>query len=298
MKNFEIITDSTCNMNGEELKEFNVKCIPMHFFIGDKQYEASREWTGLSAKEFYDLIRNGQRAKSSQVNAAQYEEAFVKAIESGCDVLSVSCTGALSASVNESYKARDLVLKKYPDAKVICIDSASACYALGLLVMEAAKLRAAGKTIEEVADWVEANKTKFNQVGTVDKLTYLKQAGRVSATAAFFGGILGVKPIIISDVEGHNVAIEKVKGKKASYEKCADYMEKYARPEVINRVYVAHGDCIDNAKELADIIAKRFPENTFDFRFENIEQGMGASCGPGTLIVDFYGDESIRVHQK
>lgn len=298
MKEFEIFTDSTCCLSEETLKKYGINCISLRFFIGDKEYLSRSDFAPFTPHEFYETVKAGTRITTSQINQSEYEAAFETAIKNGKDVLCISCTGALSASVRESFKARDALTAKYYGAKIVCIDSLSACFALGMVVVEAAKLREQGRTIEETAAWVEAHKANFSEVGTVEKLTYLKNGGRISATAAFFGNILGVKPIIVSDELGNNVAVEKVKGRKNSFERCAEYVAKYAQPEVFNKICIAHGDCIEDAEALAEIIKSKFPENTFEFEFGYIEQGMGASCGPGTIIIDYYGKEGIRTTSK
>ena len=155
-----------------------------------------------------------------------------------------------------------------------------------------------GKSMSEVAEWIENNKRKFNEVGTVEKLIYLKQAGRVSATAAFFGGLLGVKPIVVSDDVGHNVAVEKVKGRIKSFERLADYVEKYALPEENNEIYIVHGDCLEDAQTVGEMIKKRFPDTELKITCTYIEPGVGSACGPGTIIVDFFGKEEIRTKLK
>lgn len=294
MKNFEIFTDSTCCLSTEKLEKHNINCLPLHFFMEGKEYLSKSDFEPFTPHGFYEKVKAGVRITTSQVNQSEYESAFEGAIANGKDVLCVACTGALSACVRESFKARDALKVKYPDSKIICIDSLGCCFALGMILIEAAKMREDGKTIEEVAAWIEENKSHFAEVATVETLTYLKNGGRISATAAFFGNILGVKPIIVFDEIGNNIAIEKVKGRKNSFERCADYIEKYAMPEVFNKICIAHGDCLEDAELLAETIKKRFPENTFEFEFGYIEQGMGVSCGPGTIIVNYYGKEGIR----
>ena len=294
MKDFEIFTDSTCNLSTEDLKKYNIHCLPMRFYFDDKEYFASRDFSPFTPHEFYETIKSGVRIKSSQITHGEFEDAFKPALDSGKDVICIACTGALSATVRESFMARDALKEKYPDAEIICIDSLGCCFALGMMLVEVAKMREAGKGVKEAAAWVEEHKSHFGEVGTVETLTYLKNGGRISATAAFFGNILGVKPIVVFDEIGNNVAVEKVKGRKKSLERCAEYVEKYAMPEVFNKICIAHGDCIEDAEELAELIKKKFPENTFEFEFGYIEQGMGTSCGPGTLIVDYYGKEGNR----
>ena len=157
--------------------------------------------------------------------------------------------------------------------------------------MRASELRAEGKTLEETAAWVEANKLFIHQVGSVESLTYLKRAGRVSAVGAFFGGILNIKPIIISDIHGYNVAVEKVKGRKASVTRSLEYMEAHFKPEVCPYVCIHHTVCESDALALKEGILKRFPIKESDIHVGNVNAVMGASVGPGMFGIFFYGDE-------
>ena len=215
------------------------------------------------------------------------------------ETVSLSCSGsenfsALSASVKESYKAKDALKDLYPNQKIQCVDSANCTFSLAMILKEAGKMRDAGKPMEEIIDWIDENKLYFNEVGTVDKLTYLRLAGRVSASAAFFGGMLGVKPIVVYDMEGHNVAVQKVKGRKKSLETVADYIKKYAITGIYNTIYIAHADCLEDAQLLAQMIQERFTQK-LEFVFDYIESGVGSSVGPGTLILGFYGNKAIRM---
>ena len=166
-----------------------------------------------------------------------------------------------------------------------------------MVIKEVSKLRDKGASIDECLAYIEKEKENFNEVGTVEKLTYLRLAGRISASAAFFGGILSVKPIVVYDKVGHNVAVEKVKGRKASFEKIAEYVKKYAKLDVINDVYISHADCIDDAKLVAELIQNKF-EQKINFTFGFVEPGVGSSVGPGTLILAFYGSSEIRYLNK
>jgi DegV family protein with EDD domain len=160
------------------------------------------------------------------------------------------------------------------------------------------KKRAAGIGIDEVYDWVISERLKFNEVGTVENLTYLRNAGRVSASAAFFGGIFSIKPMIVYDETGHNVAVEKVRGRKTSLEKTAEYIIKYADLDTINTIFLSHADCLDDCKYVAEIVKSHFPDKNIEFHFGFIEPGIGYSVGPGTVIANFYGDPAIRQLNK
>ena len=295
MKPFAIIADSSCNLTGAQAKEYGVDAIvPMHFYLNETEYEASGDWESIGAKEYYDAIRNGARVRSSQVTSQTYEDTFRRFLNEGRDVLSLSCTGALSASVKESIAAKERLSKEFPNAKIKCIDSRNCMYSLAMMLIEIAKLRDAGKTIDEVEAWIEAENQNFNEVGTVDKLTYLRNAGRVSASAAFFGGVFSVKPIVVYDEEGHNVAIEKVRGRAGSLDRVAEYIQRYANVDKNRNICIAHADCEADAKALGEKIKAMYPGKDLLLHYGFIEPGVGSAVGPGTLILGFYGDPAIR----
>ena len=298
MNKIAIISDSSCNLNSKLKEQFGVDAIvPMHYILDGQMFDASGDWETMSAKEYYDSMRNGKIFKSSLVKANEYEEVFKKFLDQGYDILSVSCTSALSASVKESYKAKDNLKGKYPNQRIECVDSANCTFSLAMILKEVAKMRARGESIDAMVNWIEENKLYFNEVGTVDKLTYLRLAGRVSASAAFFGGMLGVKPIVVYDLEGHNVAVQKVKGRKKSLETVADYIKKYAIVGEYRTIYIAHADCEEDAKLLAQMIQERFTDK-LEFVYDYVESGVGSSVGPGTLILGFYGNKAIRMLNK
>ena len=172
MKDFIIITDSGCGLVKEEREKYGVECVNMYYCYDGMTIPASNDWEDLSAKDFYDLMRAGKRITTAQVTATSYTEAFEKAINDGKDVLYIGTPAVLSNGVNSSMLVRDSLLAKYPDAKIICIDAYTCCFGLGMICIKASEMRAEGKSIEETAKWVEENRTRFHQEGTVDKLEY------------------------------------------------------------------------------------------------------------------------------
>ena len=299
MEKFAIFTDSSSNLSSEQLKEYGIaESLPMHVYIDGVEHDVDRDWTNFEPKEYYDIVRSGAKFSSSQVSAAEYEAAFRTALEEGRDVLSLSCCNALSGSVLESIAAKEKLQKEFPDRKIICVDTYNCCYSLAMIVIEAAKKRDAGMSIEDVHQWVLDNREHFNEAGTVDNLSYLRRAGRISASAAFFGGLLSVKPMIVYDETGHNVAVEKVRGRKASLIRSAEYVRDYADLDANNNVCIAHADCEEDAKEVAEAIRGFFPDKKINFHFGVVNQGVGSSVGPGTIILGFYGDPKIRELNK
>ena len=156
----------------------------MRYIYNNVDAPASLDWEHKSPKQFYDLMREGVRITTSQVPIPDYVEAFEKHAKEGVDVLYLACSSALSASYKDSLIAKKEVVEKYPNAKIICVDALRASMGLGLLCIAASELRKSGKTVNEVAEYIEANKLKVHQVGTVEALVYLKRAGRVSAAGS------------------------------------------------------------------------------------------------------------------
>ncbi|MBQ7923974.1 MAG: DegV family protein [Clostridia bacterium] len=289
MRKFVIYSDSCCDLTKEEREQYDIQYIPMYCIYEGVSHYADLDWTEEEREAFYQKMREGMRVKTAQITQADYEAAFEKELEAGNDILSVSCSSALSASVLASYKARDELLKKYPEAKIICIDSLSAVRALGMLCLTAAQMRADGKTIEEVAAWIEEHKLEVNQEATPEKLTYMKAAGRVSATSAFFGGLLNIKPIIISDVKGRNLAVEKVKGRHASFVRVAERMQERYEDVPYQNVCISHAVCPEGAEELKKEILAHLPQLEGKITTTWLGPIIGATCGPGIVAVFFYG---------
>ncbi|MBQ8685673.1 MAG: DegV family protein [Clostridia bacterium] len=290
MKKYVILTDTGCDLERSFREQYDIEYVPMHFSFEGKDYEADLDWSQISAPDFYNYMREGKRFITAQVNVATYKKAFAKYLEEGYDILSITTSSGLSASIEASRVARDELLKEYPDAKIICVDTLRACYALGLLVIRAAELRAEGKTIEETAQWIEEHKQTVNMIGSVDKLTYLKQAGRVSAASAFFGGLLNIKPIIVADALGRNFAVEKVKGRRTSFNRIAELAAEAYEDLEYQRIFISHADCLEEAKELQQILEEKIGKK-LDVHIGYVGSCVGATVGPGMIAVYLFGKE-------
>lgn len=291
MKKFIIITDSCSDLTKEEREKYDVEYIPMRIHFDEKEYPADLDWGDIAFEDYYQLMRDGVRIKTSQINANEYEEIFEKYINNGYDILSLSCSSALSNSVKSSMIAKENLDKKYPDAKIICVDTLNAARCLGTLCITASQLRAEGKTIEETADYILANKKKINQLCTVESLTYLKRAGRVSVASAVFGSLLQVKPIIISDINGQNSAVEKVKGRKNSMNRLVQMLiETYDAENKYQYISISHADCMEDAIALKEAIEFNLNPSV-PVNIVPMGPIIGCTTGPGTLAVFAYGKE-------
>ncbi len=289
MKSFVIIADSTADLNAELREKFHIDYVRMNYVVDGVEYPASLDWESHGSREFYDLMRNGKRITTTQVTREEYNEKFKNYLEQGQDILYISCSSALSGSVNLAVVIAKELETEYPDRKIICVDSLCSSLGQGYMLIRASQLREEGKTLEETATYIEENKLKFNQFGTVDDLNYLKRAGRVKASSAFFGNMFGIKPIIISDKNGQNLATEKVKGAANAKIKIAERMAEIVDENDKEYLLVSHADCLEEAEKLRDKILEVIP-------FKNVIIGtigpiVGSCVGPGTIIAFCYGKE-------
>ena len=291
MQNFSIITDSSCDLSKDLREKYQVDLVCSRCYIDGKEYEADPDWENVCMEDFYARMRNGERIRTSQISNVKCMEVFEKHLKAGNDILSISCPNVLSSGYSITCVVRDELKAKYPERKIICIDSKSASGGLGLLVIKASMLRAEGKTLEQTAEWIDNNKKYVNQEGSVDKLSYLKQAGRISATAAFFGGLLNIKPMIISDVHGYNVAIEKVKGRKTSIDRTIERLQENYTGEGLPFVFISHTQSEELALSLKQTIMEKLKLNQDQVFIGNVAGAMGASVGPGMFGVYFFGKE-------
>lgn len=282
MRKYAIMTDTGSDLDGELLKKYDLGCVPMHFIVNGKDYDVDLDWKEISAKDFYDLLRQGTRITSAQVSQESYKNIFKSYLDQGLDILYVATSSALSAGIKTATIIAEEMKKDYPDAKIICVDALRACFALGILAITASELRSEGKTIEETALWLEENKLKVNMIGSVESLVYLKRAGRVSAASAFFGGLLNIKPIIIADAKGQNFAVEKVKGRKTSFMKIAERFAAQYEDNPYQKVFISHADCIEEAEELKKMLCDKVGKE-LEVHIGYVGPGVGASVGPGMI---------------
>mgnify|MGYP000892521420 CR=1 FL=1 len=184
--------------------------------------------------------------------------------------------------------AADTVRERFPDRQVIVIDSLSASIGHGLLVYYAAKLREAGKTVEEAADWVYKNRLKMVHQFTVDDLFFLKRGGRLSGGVAIIGTILQVKPVMHVDNEGRLIVQDKVNGRKKSLNAMFEIFKKNVKDPQNQVIAICHGDCLKDAEYLADKI--RTETEVKDIIINFCDPVIGAHSGPGTLALFYMGE--------
>lgn len=287
MNNTVIITDSTSDLNGELRKHYGIDYCQMELSDGEHTYAASLDWEAWTPHEFYDSMRKGVQYQTTQVSTRCYQEVFSRYLQEGRDVVYIGCSSALSGSVAAAQLVAKELRSRFRGRQVFVIDSLLSGMGQGLMVIEAAKQAQEGKNAQEIASAIEEGKLFYNQIGTVETLEYLKRAGRVTASSAFFGNLFAVKPILISDVEGQNVAVRKVKGRKTSLEETAAQVAQFIRNPEEQTVWVSHADALKDAETVARMIRERLPETKVCIA--DVGPIVGISVGPGTIIAYFRG---------
>lgn len=287
MNNYVIFTDSACDISEEMLAEWGVKYIPLTYTFSDspKQYGNY----DIPSPEFYQKMRDGGVAKTAAINIATFEKVFEEFFKEGLDVLYVGFSSGLSSTVQAGEVAAKLTAEKYPERKIKVIDTLAASAGQGLLLNLAVKAKENGATLEEAVAEVEKNIFKLAHWFTVDDLVYLKRGGRVSAVSAFVGGMLGIKPVLHVDNEGHLIPVTKVRGRRTSLRTMADKYTETAENPKAGTVYISHGDCIDDALSLAKMIEDEHGVKTEIITY--VGPVIGAHSGPGTLALFFIAKE-------
>ena len=291
MAKYQIFTDSSCDLPTDVRKANNIEYFYFGLVVDGVEYHADLDWKEYSPEEFFGWLSKGRSVKTTQVSMEEVLTKVRPYFEKGIDIIYMGCSSALTGSMNLFELAKQELMEEFPDRKMIGIDSLAAAMTLGMMVLDASKKQREGLSIEELEKWVYDNRFFYNQFCTVDTLSYLKAAGRIKGTAAFFGNILGVKPIFISDRKGNNLTISKVKGTKASLNAIFDCIKEAMIPGETTEVAICQG----LAMERAEALKKRFEEElNLKATIYWIGPIVGTSCGPGVVAAFCRGKEVTR----
>ena len=285
---FKLMTDSTADLPESYLTEHEIGCVHLSYILDEETYGHGKE---LSVKDFYDSMRAGKMPTTSQVNPEEAKAYFETLLEQDKEILYLSFSSGLSGTYNSARIAADDLMEERKDCKIMVVDTLAASLGEGLLVHKAMELRDAGKSMEEVADWVETHKQNLVHSFTVDDLFHLHRGGRVSKTAAVLGTLAGIKPVLHVDQDGHLVMIDKVRGRKKSLSALVDYMEHHVGSyrDCNNIIFISHGDALEDAQFVAAQVKERFGIDSF--LINPVGPTIGAHSGPGTIALFFMGDE-------
>ena len=283
MRDYVIFTDSACDVKPALLAEWGIRSRDLSFRFDDSEREYSN--ADMAVEEFYEKMKAGGVAKTAAVNSESFAQEFEALLKEGKDILYLGFSSGLSTTYNSARIAAEELRGKYPDSRILVIDSLAASAGQGLLVYLTVKEKEKGADIEAAAAFAKDLIPRLGIWFTVDDLVYLKRGGRVSPTAAFFGNLLGIKPVLYMDNEGHLVPVLKVRGRKTAIATLADQYGERAATKETGTVYISHGACRKDAETLAELLKERYGVEVA--LITDVGPVIGAHSGPGTLALFF-----------
>ena len=286
MRDYVITVNSTVDLPKEWLEERRVPVVPLKYTIDGETYT---DMEGLTGKEFFAKLREGKMSTTSQVNPEEAAEMLEPFLKEGKDILHLGFSSGLSGTLNSMKIAGEMLEEKYPEAKVIVIDTLCACLGEALLLYKALQQKEKGMNIDELAQWVEENKLHICQDVTVDDLNHLHRGGRVSKTTAVLGTLVQIKPIIHMDDNGKLQVIGKERGRKKSLNKIVDMAVEQSKGWDNDIIMITHGDCIEDAEYVAKLVREKMGID--NILINNIGTVIGSHTGPGVVAVFCMGNK-------
>ena len=295
MKHFALTCCSTADMPPEFFRLNDIPYASFHFIIDGKEYPDNLGQS-MPFDVFYKKVADGAMPTTSQVNAEDYEKMWSPLLEAGSDVLHITLSSGISGTINSAIVARENVMQKYSERKVVVIDSLGASSGYGLLVTEACRLRDEGKTLEEARDWLEKNKLRLHHWFFSTDLSSYVRGGRISKAAAMFGTLLKICPLLNMNTSGELIPREKIRTKKKVISEIVERMALHAENglDYSGKCYISNSACLEDARAVAGLVESRFPHLDGKVLINSVGTVIGAHTGPGTVALFFFGDERVK----
>lgn len=271
------------------LQKFDIDYASMPYTVDGKEYGRTNT---LSFDDFYNELRNGASATTSQVDPYDAEQIWIKHLEQGENILHICFSGGMSGSFETLASLRKELLKKYPSRKILIVDSLAGAGGEGLMVYYAEKKRLEGKNIEEIYDWLEENKLCFHHFFIVEDLNYLCRGGRLSKVEAMIGSALRIRPILNLSVLGKIAPVLKAIGKKKAITSMLDLAEANINVDANDFILVSHGGDLEAAQAFGERVKERFP--TLPVEYCPVNYLVGSHAGAGALAIFFFGAKRKR----
>lgn len=294
MSDYVLSCCSTADLSKEHMEQRDIHYVCFHYELDGKQY-ADDLGQSIAFEDFYKAMTEGAETKTSQVNAEEYEEYFEAFLKEGKDILHVTLSSGISGSVNSAMIAKRNLEEKYPDRKIYVVDSLGASSGYGLIMDTLAGLRDEGKSIEEVYEWIEANKLKLHHWFFSTDLTFYVKGGRISKASGFIGGILDICPLLNMDNLGRLIPRFKIRTKKKVIQAIVDKMIENADggTDYDGKCYICQSDCYEDARAVADLVEQNFPKLKEPVSINWVGTTIGSHTGPGTVALFFWGKERV-----
>ncbi len=292
MSDYIISCCSTADLAKEHFEQRDIQYICFHYELDGKQY-LDDLGQSIPFDQFYKMMTEGAETKTSQINAEEYETYFEQFLKVGKDVLHLTLSSGISGTINSANVAKSNLEERYPERKIYIVDSLAASSGYGLLMDKLADLRDEGKTVDELYEWVNANKLKLRHWFFSSDLTFYIKGGRVSKTAGFVGGILNICPLLDVDNMGRLTPRFKIRTKRKVIQAIVDKMEEAAENglDYNGKCYICHSACYEDARAVADLVEERFPRLNGKVLINNVGTTIGSHTGPGTVALFFWGSE-------
>ena len=294
MANYILSCCSTADLSKEHFESRGIHYICFHYILNGKDYPDDLGQS-MPFDKFYALMKEGADTKTSQVSIAEYVEYFTPFLEQGLDIVHICLSSGISATINSAKNAANIAMERFPDRKIYVLDSLGASSGYGLIMDTAAAKRDEGLSAKELAAWVEKNRLRMHHWFFSTDLSSYVRGGRISKTAAVFGGLLEICPLMNMDNLGRLIPRYKVRTKKRVIRQIVDKMEEHAEGGLSynGKCYISMSACYDDARAVADLVEARFPNLNGKVVINNIGTTIGSHTGPGTVALFFWGDERV-----
>ena len=292
MASYALTCCSTADLTNEHFAARDIQYACFHFTLNGETYPDDLG-RSIPFPIFYKAMADGAETSTSQVNISQYLELFTPILESGRDILHVCLSSGLSGAYNSATSAALIAREQFPDRKIYIVDSLGASSGYGLIMETLADLRDGGMDIDTLHQWIEENKLRMNHWFFSTDLSFYVKGGRISKTAGFIGGVLGICPLLNMDEQGHLIPRAKIRSKKKVIQEMLLRMEQYADHglDYDGKCFISQSECYDDARALADLIEARFPKLNGKVEINYVGTTIGSHTGPGTVALFFWGHD-------
>ncbi|MBR4099483.1 MAG: DegV family protein [Clostridia bacterium] len=286
---YKIITDSCANLTDEQIAEYGVEILSLKYYIGDTGFDSYIKGKKIDYSHVYKILREKGKITTSLANRDDCDKTILPVLQDGYDVLVLAFSSGLSGTYQNIVNSAEDYKEMFPERKIIVVDTLCASMGEGLLVKYAVEMKKQGKTMEEVAEWVEDNKLKLCHTFTLDDLFFLKRGGRLSGTSAVFGSLMNIKPLMHVADDGKLYVTGKARGRKAAINHLIESVGEKGVDVQNQEIFIVHGDCEDEAKIIGEEVKKRY--NVKNVVYNCLDPVIVSHSGPGTLAIFFMGDK-------
>ena len=292
MSNYILSCCSTADLSEQHFSQRDIHYICFHFYLNGKPY-ADDLGKSISFDDVYQAMVDGADTKTSQVNEDEFVAYFTPFLEQGKDILHVCLSSGISGVYNSATLAQQQLQEKYPERKILIIDSLGASSGYGLFMDTLADKRDNGMALTDLYQWALDNRLRLHHWFFSTDLTFYVRGGRISKTSGFFGTLLQICPLLNMDAEGHLIPREKIRTKKRVIARIVEQMEAHAEGglDYNGKCYISQSACLADAQAVAALVEERFPHLNGKVLINSVGTTIGSHTGPGTVALFFWGDE-------